>query len=109
MVVVSFRFPKSYFQHAILLVQDSTVVSLSEADPPSSYEVLNYNISVYIGDDASYENNQECPGGPFLPFNDNSSLIDVPSAGISSNKGGFEAWCNLEGQYTHIVFDYSQD
>ena len=42
-----------------------------------------------------------------MPYNNDSSLFHIPSENLWRNKGGFEAWCNLEGQYTHIVFDYS--
>ena len=72
--MVSLRFPKSYFQHAILLVGDNNADDMYTADGDK-----NYNVSVYIGDDANYENNQECPGGPFLPYNNDQSFFFAPS------------------------------
>ena len=67
------------------------------------------NLRIYIGEDTDYTKNAECPGSPFLKFNDlASSYVWNPVLNAYTLKGGFEVWCNLQGQYTTLVFDYSE-
>ena len=60
----------------------------------------------------------ECPGGPFLNLDNDSSYIEDPytlKKGLNPlGKGvgkawpyGAENWCNLEGRYLHLVADHS--
>ena len=57
---------------------------------------------IYIGNDPDWQNNAECPGGPFMDYGDGS---------LSEWGGvwpyGAEVWCNLTGQFVSIVRDYS--
>ena len=57
---------------------------------------------IYIGNDPDWQNNTECPGGPFMDYGDGS---------LSEWGGvwpyGAEVWCNLTGQFVSIVRDYS--
>lgn len=72
------------------------------------------NFEVYIGDDPVYSNNPKCPGGPFMLWEDQNSFTTVTQKDASGNlitvnawKYGVELWCNMEGQYTTIVADFS--
>ena len=48
---------------------------------------------IYVGSSTSYEENEECPGGPYSTER--------------TDGHGVEVWCNLPGQYVSIVRDYS--
>ena len=54
----------------------------------------------YIGDSATFSDNALCPGGPFM-VKDSSNYID------GEWTAGKEVWCNLQGQYTHMIADLS--
>ena len=88
-MIFGVQFDRSYFQHAI-------VIATSIED---KYDDLN-NVQIYIGDSATYSENSLCPGGPFM-VNDSSNYI----SGLWT--AGKEVWCNLKGQYTHIVANHS--
>ena len=80
----TFTFDKEYFQHAILLV--------NQAYQPASNPAIAETYRIYIGDSADSTACTECAGSPFT--------VDQDILGI-------EAWCNLPGQYTHILSDMS--
>ena len=66
------------------------------------------NFEIYIGNDPTYSANQRCPGGPFQVVGDPKSYTRVETdKGYSGDMWnyGIEAWCNMEGQYMHIVAD----
>ena len=106
---------QSYFQHAILIVEDLsnkwTVPDMK--DPKFRFQ----NFDVFVGNDPDYTKNTACPGGPFQnPENVAQSFTSVSYNYPNSSKKdtdedmwnhGAEIWCNLEGQYTHIVADLS--
>ena len=54
------------------------------------------DFEIYVGNDPDYNNNVKCAGGPYLPFD--SGFNDYETW-----PGGFEAWCNLEGEYVTIL------
>ena len=60
---------RSYFQHAILIVQDLLSGFVTDNDKHSRY--FN-NFRIYIGDEENYLMNTECQGGPFLTLNADS-------------------------------------
>ena len=67
-------------------------------------------MNIYIGDDSeNYQNNQLCPGGPFLDVNDPKNYSVDGHEGNTENKKpwnyGVESWCNLEGRFLHLIFD----
>ena len=69
------------------------------------------NFDVHIGDDLNYLNNPKCAGGPFMRTDDLNSYT-VGAYTYVAESGNFwnfgkEIWCNLPGQYTTIVADYS--
>ena len=62
------------------------------------------NVDLYIGNNATYNEsgNRRCANGPFMRTDDPDSFTTFES-GEQLWKYGFEAWCNLEGQFLHIV------
>ena len=64
-----------------------------------------FNFEIYIGDDATWQNNPKCPGSPFLETG-TEYIYDTVKA-QSYWPGGVEAWCNMEGRYTTVVADYT--
>lgn len=83
----------SKFQHAIVIVEDLRY----SASTYSNYFLQNYNI--YVGENSDYSLNTPCEGGPFMQIDDPTSK--------SEGKWKFfkEVWCNLQGQYMHIVVE----
>ena len=68
------------------------------------------NVEIYIGNNSDYTKNAKCPGGPFMVVNDLAKSYTSGTYSGWSRSGdmwnyGFEAWCNLEGQYVTIVAD----
>ena len=67
---------------------------------------------IYIGNDPDATNNQLCQGSPFLTTDTGSDGWYFDERSYFHTPGyvwtyGVEAWCNLEGQYLHIVADLS--
>ena len=90
-----------------------------------AYEHINrsqlfQNYKIYIGDNENFLYNSECAGGPFLRADTQESYVYDGYADENDTKNAFgqdqgtvwpygdEQWCNLEGQYLHIVADLSQ-
>ena len=65
---------------------------------PSYYDRFD-DYHIYIGDSADYTQNTPCAGNPQMTSS--SGFIGA------SWRHGQEAWCNLEGRYTHIVREYA--
>ena len=66
------------------------------------------NYEIYVGNHADYTKNKKCAGGPFMKIDDSAnyhtySYEHTPYPDIWNY--GRETWCNLEGQYMHIVAD----
>ena len=61
-------------------------------------DMLFGGFEVHIGNDPDYNSNAKCAGGPFLECNDCVTSHN-------SWAGGFEAECNLEGEYVSLVRD----
>ena len=64
-----------------------------------------FSYEIYIGDNANYQDNPKCAGGPFMNGQDHDSYTVYGSTW--QYKYGHEAWCNMEGRYVHIVADTS--
>ena len=112
MMVITLDFGKTVFQHCILVVQDIYSGRWFNDYPNSTqtnYWVQNYD--VHIGDDPNYLNNPKCAGSPFMRTDDPNSYTSggFTAVGESGDMWNFgaEIWCNLAGQYTTIVADYS--
>ena len=71
---------KTYFIHAILMVDDVTDgFAWSENDSGVTKDFLQ-NVQIYIGDDSEIASNNEiCLGGPFLDVNDPNSSSSDPN------------------------------
>ena len=48
----------------------------------------------------------ECPGGPFMDYS-SSNPSDFSASYSTIWNYGKEVWCNKEGRYTTIEFDYT--
>ena len=97
-VVLGVQFPEPVFQHAVLAV--TSIHKLDYVDQANS--ALNdglQNFEIYIGNDPDYTMNAACSGGPHLVVGD---AANYNAFGWTFGK---EIWCNLEGQYMHLVAD----
>ncbi len=83
----------SKFQHAIVYLDNLYYI---DADVPHLY-LKDFN--VYVGENSDYKLNPKCAGGPFLGADDEASKLG------GKWKHFKEVWCNLKGQYMHIVAD----
>ena len=92
--------------NAIVIAQDffNGFSDDSSLNPSKSFQ----NFHLYIGNTPDPTKSQQCPGGPFMTldawsdgwYKDRRTSTDVWTFGI-------EKWCNMEGQYVHIVADLS--
>ena len=105
------------FQHAVLIVANveshtAGVIKpkqIEEIDPITwgpDYKYHVQNVEIYIGNSPNFLENPKCPGGPFMVRDDPLSYTDTEKH-ENVWRHGEEAWCNLEGQYTHIVANYA--
>ena len=117
-VVIGFDFTEPVFMHAVLWAQDVLSGGFPANLGPSDSKNFFQKYEVYIGNSADYLENTKCAGGPHLDYNDSSSYVfsqkgfndsmDPFSEGLGMVwPSGQELWCNLEGQYMHMVADQS--
>ena len=113
MFILGLKFRQTQFIHAIVLAQDMFDTWFTEAVDETN---LFQNYSIYIGDSSDYTRNSLCVGSPFQSFTSSRSYHysayadqnDLDPYGKGRGKVwpfGAEHWCNLEGQYMHIVSD----
>ena len=98
---------QSYFQHAILILDDHFGDPMQISSLGSKSNLLQ-KLQVYVGDDPNdYLQNNLCPGGPYLDREDQSNWVNDPNNNFNDEvwKYGAEIWCNKEGRYTHIIAD----
>ena len=110
---LAFDLGKPMMVNAILIAQDQ-FNGFSHRHTDKNQYFQNFNL--FIGDSIDWNKNQRCPGGPFMKTDAGSDgwYWDERIRPIENprNPGyvwtyGKEAWCNLEGQYVHIVADLS--
>ena len=101
-VVIRVDHGREIFQNGVLLVTDMLFGDISDNTDNTLLKGLSsHSWHVYIGNDPNhYSLNTHC-GGPFLDsgFKD----YDDAYAGASVPDFGFDAWCNLPGQYTYFT------
>ena len=65
------------------------------------------NVDIYIGNSLVFSENAKCAGGPFMEQDDYENSYTSSEKYVGVWRHGEEAWCNLEGRYTHIVANYT--
>ena len=97
--------------NAILVVQDQFT---GFSDQHTNWNEYFQNFSLYIGDSTDWNENEKCPGWPYMTTADSDSWYNdertCDDSGCSRHPGnvwtyGTEVWCNIAGQYVHIVAD----
>ena len=115
-VTIRFDLGRSFFQHAILIVEDLRDTYGYPGEDASQTNNFFQNFEVFIGEDLDYIKNVKCAGGPHKVVGDPASYTNVswdvaipPNTGNNGNvwNYGKEIWCNLQGRYMTIVADYS--
>ena len=101
--VLGFKHAKVVMQHFVTMVQELFFMEAYNFPMADLDRYYASKFDIYIGNDATYSNNPKCPLGPFLrnaydDYFDESQSINGYFAAF-----GFEAACNMEGQYTYLV------
>ena len=101
--VTTFYHGDEAFINAVLLTQDSRNVAILGAEDPSVLaNTYGAQVNIYIGNSATYSENELCTPTPLLSATYDD--IDSSWAGTGVPAYGFLQWCNMSGTYTHIVF-----
>lgn len=118
--IFGLNFGEPVFQHAIYLQQDLNGGRAWESWEGEDYfdpTILLQNFEIHIGNNEDYTQNPKCAGGPFMRIDDvESYFYDQQAANLGYGNGpgtgfvwkyGLEQFCNMEGQFMHIVADLS--
>ena len=113
-MIIGFDFSEAVFMHAILYAQDTIVCNWAASVGSSYLKNFFQKFEIYIGNSDNYLENTKCTGGPFLDASESSSY-ELNQKGFDDGDDPFgqgfgmvwpfgkELWCNLEGQYMHMV------
>jgi len=81
-MVLTINLLESFFQHAVLFVQD-----LDTGWFANEGGILLENVSVYIGDNPDHTKNVACPGGPYMVVGNSNSYRSVNIGAFLSYTG----------------------
>ena len=105
-LIIEANLGKVFFVHCVLLVHN-LYKGIWKTDHENENEFFR-NYKIYIGTEPNHTGNSPCPGGPFMQRTDSNSFGAHHDGSGTPHfwKYGSESWCNMEGQYVHIVADF---